>query len=507
MAYPMHTLCRLPILLLLAVALGCTDRTGPRVRHPANLERADGHEQQAVAGSVLADSLVVRVTDVRGRAVSDVTVTWSTSDGSVSPGTSTTDAAGRAKTAWTIATSAGENTASASVSGLSPVSFTATGTAGPPAELAKVSGEPQDGVVGSPLADPLAVRVTDVHGNPVGSASVAWAVSSGGGSITPATSTTNAAGEASAAWTLGTAAGDNLATATVQGLPVQTFSARGVPDAPATFEKLGGDGQMAKTGNSLPDPLVVKVTDRYGNVVGNTAVLWEVTRGGGQISPPASTTDAAGQASAHWQLGDTIGTQAAAARVNATSLRADFTATGDPIDPPRAAAVEIPFGATVGKPHFPIGNSPHGGQGETIGGVSCIAGTIAYHIHPHLSLFVNGEQIAIPAAVGVVDPVFLEIGDGYVNGGSCFYWIHTHDATGILHVEPPTQDLLTLGQFFDIWGHPLERENVAGFQGPVTVYVDGVRYRGDPRLIELTEKKHIALYVGTPLAPIPLYIY
>lgn len=175
------------------------------------------------------------------------------------------------------------------------------------------------------------------------------------------------------------------------------------------------------------------------------------------------------------------------------------------LDPPLAEPVPLPLGTVIGEARFPIGNTAQGGQGQTIGGVSCIGSSIGYHIHPHLSLFVNGNRIAIPAGIGIVDPV---MSDGYVNQGSCFYWIHTHDATGILHVEPPTADLLlTLGQLFDVWGQPLTRDNVAGFQGSVTIYVDGVRHRGDPRAIQLAERRHITLYVGTPLPPIPRYAY
>lgn len=175
-----------------------------------------------------------------------------------------------------------------------------------------------------------------------------------------------------------------------------------------------------------------------------------------------------------------------------------------PDDPPPADPVTLVQAGVVGREVFPIGNTAQGGQGQRVGGVECITGTLAYHIHAHVNLFVNGEQLAIPAGIGIVDPVLR---NGYVGQGSCFYWIHTHDATGILHIEPPTPAPMTLGQLFDVWGQPLARDNVAGFQGPVIVYVNGMRYRGDPRTISFSAYMEVTLYVGTPLAPLPSYIF
>lgn len=178
----------------------------------------------------------------------------------------------------------------------------------------------------------------------------------------------------------------------------------------------------------------------------------------------------------------------------------------EPDDPPRAAPVQLTPGTTIGSDRFPIGNTAQGGQGQPVSGVDCIE-TIAYHHHAHISLFVEGERIAIPAAIGITNPTVKE-GIAFSTPSSCLYAVHTHDATGTVHIEPPRTDMVpTLGQLFDVWGQPLASDNVAGFQGRVFVYVDGVRYRGDPRTIPFTQHGHIALYVGTPLPPIPAYIF
>ncbi len=60
------------------------------------------------------------------------------------------------------------------------------------------------------------------------------------------------------------------------------------------------------------------------------------------------------------------------------------------------------------------------------------------HIHQHLDLVINGETITVPAAIGIATSFISPL--------------HTHDTTGILHVESPVQKDFTLGQFFDEWG-------------------------------------------------------
>ena len=495
-------------LFLLALVFGCSDSIGPGISlgPPATLSGIGGSDQQAAAGSVAPESLSVRVTDARGRPVPGTPVTWTVTagGGSVTPTTTRTDAAGKASASWTLGTLAGENTATATVSGLLPVSFGAVGTAGAPAELTKMRGEGQSGAAGSALSDTLAVRVTDAHGNPIRGVAVTWTVSSGGGAVSVLAPSTDSAGGSRAVWTLGTAAGENIVTARVDGVPAVTFTATATPGAPAALEKVSGDAQSGTTGQTLPDPLAVRVTDAFGNSVGGISVGWTATRGGGRISPASATTNAAGLADASWQLGDSIGSQTASAVVSGTGLGAQFTATAEPAHPGFADPVQLVPGTTVGKPTFPIGNTSQGGQGEPIGGVSCIDGMIAYHEHAHVSLFINGTQIAIPAGIGIVNP---REQNGFVQAGDCFYWLHTHDATGVIHVEPPSNQQLTLGQLFEVWGRPLSATNVAGFEGPVTIYVDGERYRGDPRAIAFAQHREITLQVGMPLAPIPQYLF
>jgi len=142
-----------------------------------------------------------------------------------------------------------------------------------------------------------------------------------------------------------------------------------------------------------------------------------------------------------------------------------------------------------------------------VSGVSCIV-TAGSHVHAHVSLFVRGEQIAMPAGVGVVNPVLV---NGYVifDRTKCFYEIHTHDATGIIHLHPNGgQDRpLTLGQLFAVWGRTLSRDDLAGNAGSVIAYVNQQLYTGDLASIVLSDHAQVTLEVGDPRVTPPTYLF
>src|SRR5947209_789939 len=87
--------------------------------------------------------------------------------------------------------------------------------------------------------------------------------------------------------------------------------------------------------------------------------------------------------------------------------------------------------------------APPGATGRTVDGIKCeTAEQLAYHIHSHLAIFVNGAERVVPAGVGIDD-------------STCIYWLHTHDESGVLHVESPDSRVFTLGNFFAVWHQPL----------------------------------------------------
>ena len=171
-----------------------------------------------------------------------------------------------------------------------------------------------------------------------------------------------------------------------------------------------------------------------------------------------------------------------------------------------AAPILLQQGTQVGATKFAPGDTPSGGNGRTIDGIEGSSREmLKVHVHAHLSLFYKGQQIAIPYGIGIVRP--FQVDNGFVGGGAGIYWLHTHDATGIIHVESPDSRTYTLGQFFDIWGQPLDAQDVAGLKGAVRAFVDGKPYIGNLRGIVLGAHTQITLQVGAPFVTPPVYAF
>ena len=92
--------------------------------------------------------------------------------------------------------------------------------------------------------------------------------------------------------------------------------------------------------------------------------------------------------------------------------------------------------------------------------------------------------------------------NGYVNFDrtKCFYEVHTHDASGIIHLHANSGRVLpfTLGQLFAVWGRTLSREEVAGNAGSVIAYVNQQLFTGDLGSIVLADHTQVTLEVGEP---------
>jgi Bacterial Ig-like domain (group 3)/Bacterial Ig-like domain (group 1)/Bacterial Ig domain len=186
-----------------------------------------------------------------------------------------------------------------------------------PASISVVSGDGQSAAAGAALGQPLVVSVVDALDRPVQGQTVAFTVDAGGGTVAPATASTDADGLASASWTLGTGAGTQSVKAQVQaaGLPaplVAGFTATATSGTGAILEPVSGDNQTAPVKSALADSLVVRVTDALQNPVAGVEVQWSVD-GGGSISPLTVTTGADGLAAAERVLGSAAGTQTAQA--------------------------------------------------------------------------------------------------------------------------------------------------------------------------------------------------
>jgi hypothetical protein len=142
--------------------------------------------------------------------------------------------------------------------------------------------------------------------------------------------------------------------------------------------------------------------------------------------------------------------------------------------------------------------------GAPVDGIQCqTSEQMLFHIHAHLAVFVDGRQRLVPEGIGIPPPRSeQQTSEGrFVAAGACFYWLHSHTADGIIHIESPVQRTYTLGEYFDIWRRPLGRSEVGPARGPVTAYLDGRRFAGDPRSIPLTNHALVQLDLGSPAVP------
>jgi hypothetical protein len=114
---------------------------------------------------------------------------------------------------------------------------------------------------------------------------------------------------------------------------------------------------------------------------------------------------------------------------------------------------------------------------------------LAYHIHQHLDLWVNGKKVTVPAQIGIAQTFITEV--------------HTHDTTGVIHVESPKTKDYVLGQFFGEWGVKLTANCVGSYCGSLQYWVDGQKQTGDPADVVLTSHEEIAIVVGKKPAKIP----
>lgn len=165
------------------------------------------------------------------------------------------------------------------------------GSTGPASELLKMAGDEQSARAGAELPGSLVVRLVDQQGNGVPAGAVTWVVGAGGGTVSPATATTDERGMVSARWTLGPSPGPNSANAVVSGVDVVTFTAsatggggggRGPGPDHLLFQVQPSD---ARKGERITPAVVVAVLDREGNLVRDEKVKiqLELVAGSGNL--------------------------------------------------------------------------------------------------------------------------------------------------------------------------------------------------------------------------------
>ena len=112
------------------------------------------------------------------------------------------------------------------------------------------------------------------------------------------------------------------------------------------------------------------------------------------------------------------------------------------------------------------------------------------HIHSHLDVYVDGKTVTVPAEVGI-DLAKQQISP-----------LHTHDTSGVVHIESPVKKDFTLGEFMTEWNVPISTTALGplktGGGKELHVYVNGKEQTGDPASLKLAAHDEIAVVYGAP---------
>lgn len=87
-----------------------------------------------------------------------------------------------------------------------------------------------------------------------------------------------------------------------------------------------------------------------------------------------------------------------------------------------------------------------------------------FHIHTKLTIMIDNQLYPIPANIGIIPE-------------KCIYWLHTHDNSGIIHIESPIKTNFTLGEFLQIWklfdnSNIVQRLADNQINGNISVYIN-----------------------------------
>jgi hypothetical protein len=272
-----------------------------------------GNNQSAPAGTQLPIALQAGLTDpYTGNAIDQagvpVTFTASPKGGMFSTPKTQTNGSGVASTNYTLSNTPGVYTITAASKGYASAIFTVTATGSSPASVVIASGNNQSGPVKTSLKLPLKVKVKDATGDGVAGISVTFSDGGAGGTVSPATVTTDSGGFASTTYTTGTKAGSASITASVSGLTPVTFKATVLAGPPASMTIYAGNNQTVKAGKSTSKQLQVLIEDQYANEVKGTQVTYSDGGAGGSFSPNPATTTSKGIAGSRYTAPALTGT-------------------------------------------------------------------------------------------------------------------------------------------------------------------------------------------------------
>ena len=265
----------------------------------------DGNNQNATVGTELTNALIALIKNSEGQPIAGQTVNFKVTSGggTVFAGAATSDASGYARERWTLGTAAGAQRVEVRAvdsNGTAVVfaTFDATGTASTAQTCSAVSGGGQSYEQLKTLPAPITVIVKDAYGNPKSGVTVTFTPDSGG-TVLPASATTNSNGEAETVWTLGQTIGTQKLNAYTTGLTPLIFWAtatQALPSVPTGLSKVSGDLQTPIQHLLIPTPLEVLLVDILGNPVPNQTVTFSFPGDNVYGNPVIVTTDSIGKA-------------------------------------------------------------------------------------------------------------------------------------------------------------------------------------------------------------------
>jgi hypothetical protein len=138
-----------------------------------------------------------------------------------------------------------------------------------------------------------------------------------------------------------------------------------------------------------------------------------------------------------------------------------------------------------------IGNGKDSAAYVAAAGLPYNVEMLQVHYHAHLDIVVDGKPVEVPPYLGFVV-------QGQKVAGLAP--LHTHDSSGVIHIENKVPATFVLGQLFVEWGVRLSATCVGGYCADPThdlaVFVDGKPYAGDPSQIVLRKHEEIAIEYG-----------
>jgi len=307
------------------------------IQRPDRMVIASDSVVRVLEGDTLR--LRARAVDARGHALRGRTPRWQSGDSNVA----LVDTAG-----LLTARGPGRTTLRASVAGLESAVTLQVDLAA--ATLGILSGAGQRGPAGRPQAEPIVLLVLSRGGLPVPGSAVT--LSADGGTVEPASGTTDKTGRLKANWTLGPRPGPQRLRARVLSLDsTVTITAEADPVPGNTRVELVGASPTADVGGAIEDPVVVRVTDSAGGALPDVPIGWS-TLDRGTVAPQGERTDSLGQASARWVLGPRSGIQRLKVEVGNPRTFPPFILNGTALPgPPAVIAVRgTPAEGVVGRP-------------------------------------------------------------------------------------------------------------------------------------------------------------